>query len=668
MKDRLASVEDELRVTKENLQATIEEMETSNEELQATNEELIASNEELQSTNEELHSVNEELYTVNAEYQAKIAELTELTVDMNHLLEATEVHTVFLDSKLRLRKFTPRDRETFNLCPRTSAAASTPSPTTWPTTSWWGPRAGGGRRPPIEREVQDGKKNSYFMRLLPYRTSQAGTDGVVLTLVDISGIKQAQRNLAISEERYRALVRASAILWIADRNGGFARPPIRVGEVHRPGLGGPARRRLVRRLSPRRSGPGARRLAERAARAAAVRGPGAPLQQGPRRLPALRGPGRSRRRRARPAARVGGRHHRRPRLPGVAAAAAAAGGPDPGHPPPLARLHLGQGPERPVPGGQPAVPGGDGDALPGPGGQDRLRGAAGGGGRPAPRHRARVPGERRDHRGRGAHPRRQAAHLPDREVPAARRAEPGLRPGGHLHRHHRAQAGRRGDPQGGGAAGPVPGHAVARAAHAAGGHPQRRRPAGEGERDPPAQLCPRRHPAADPAHGQAGRGPAGRGAGDPRPAGAGRPVAGRAVHRRGGRGHGAARGRAPGPAAGAGARRGGAAGARRRGPPAPDLHQPHHQRRRLHPQRARGGQHAQRRPQRRRGGARHRDRPVARGAVPGVRAVLPDAPGAGPQARRAGGGPDPGPQAGPPARRRHHRRTARAPAPARPSR
>ena len=72
--------------TKENLQATIEELETSNEELQAANEELLASNEELQSTNEELQSVNEELYTVNAEYQRKIAELTELTNDMDNLL------------------------------------------------------------------------------------------------------------------------------------------------------------------------------------------------------------------------------------------------------------------------------------------------------------------------------------------------------------------------------------------------------------------------------------------------------------------------------------------------------------------------------------------------------------------------------------------------------
>ena len=89
----------------------------SNEELQATNEELQASNEELQSTNEELQSVNEELYTVNAEYQRKIAELTELTNDMDNLLASTEVGTIFLDGQLRIRKFTPQIAETFNLVP-----------------------------------------------------------------------------------------------------------------------------------------------------------------------------------------------------------------------------------------------------------------------------------------------------------------------------------------------------------------------------------------------------------------------------------------------------------------------------------------------------------------------------------------------------------------------
>jgi two-component system CheB/CheR fusion protein len=115
--ERIKQLEERLQETQESLQTTIEELETSNEELQATNEELMASNEELQSTNEELHSVNEELYTVSSEHQRKIEELTDLTEDMDNLLKATNIGTVFLDEQLNIKRFTPAASQLFNLIP-----------------------------------------------------------------------------------------------------------------------------------------------------------------------------------------------------------------------------------------------------------------------------------------------------------------------------------------------------------------------------------------------------------------------------------------------------------------------------------------------------------------------------------------------------------------------
>ena len=225
LRERLATVEDELRLTKENLQTSIEEMETSNEELQATNEELIASNEELQSTNEELHSVNEELYTVNGEYQAKIAELTEITGDMNHLLEAAEIHTIFLDRELRLRKFTPRIAATFNLLPQDVGrrldvfAPGLNDPQLIPDVERVA-RSGES----VERQVRDRHGHTYFLRILPYKKEDL-IEGVVITLIDITAVKRAERELATTEERYRTLVRAvTAILWTADAQGKFASP------------------------------------------------------------------------------------------------------------------------------------------------------------------------------------------------------------------------------------------------------------------------------------------------------------------------------------------------------------------------------------------------------------------------------------------------------------
>lgn len=195
-RDQIRHLEDELRYNKENLQATIEELETSNEEMQATNEELVASNEELQSTNEELHSVNEELYTVNAEYQKKIEELAELNHDMEHLLMSTDVAIVFLDSELRIRKFTPPVAEIFDLVEqdlgRRIATFSHRIRHENLLEDLEAVLTGRDRR---ELEVRDHDGNCYFMRILPYDLGDR-VDGVVLSLIDITVLDQARARIS----------------------------------------------------------------------------------------------------------------------------------------------------------------------------------------------------------------------------------------------------------------------------------------------------------------------------------------------------------------------------------------------------------------------------------------------------------------------------------------
>jgi len=199
--DRMDTLESELAYTRETLQATIEELETSNEEMQATNEELVASNEELQSTNEELHSVNEELYTVNAEYQQKIIELKELNADMQHLLEGTDVGTVFLDRDLRIRRYTSKMASIFRIQPhdigrqisdfshnidRSQLMHEIEQVLETGTV--------------VEDEVRDRNGTTYFLRVLPYRIPRAPqrgieqppSEGVVLTLTDISAVERAR--------------------------------------------------------------------------------------------------------------------------------------------------------------------------------------------------------------------------------------------------------------------------------------------------------------------------------------------------------------------------------------------------------------------------------------------------------------------------------------------
>jgi two-component system CheB/CheR fusion protein len=199
-RDRLDEVEAELTHTKESLQAATEELETSNEELQAANEELLASNEELQSTNEELQSVNEELYSVNAEYQRKIADLTELTNDMENLLSSTEIGTIFLDRELRIRKFTSRMGDSFNLLPHDVGR----SIETFAHNIEHPDLLDDLRRVTedgevVERELLDRRGRTFFLRILPYR-AKGEINGVVLTLIDVSGLKAAED--ALFRERY----------------------------------------------------------------------------------------------------------------------------------------------------------------------------------------------------------------------------------------------------------------------------------------------------------------------------------------------------------------------------------------------------------------------------------------------------------------------------------
>lgn len=181
----------DLQSTEENLQSAIEELATSNEELQSTNEELMASNEELQSTNEELHSVNEELYTVSAEHQRKIDELMQLTLDMEHLLKATQIGTIFLDEKMYVRRFTPAAVQAFNLIPQDIGRPITHITVRFQGVDFLGLLdAVNASQQVREAEVSvDG--HPYLLRVLPYRAEVSDPRGAVVTLIDIGALKSA---------------------------------------------------------------------------------------------------------------------------------------------------------------------------------------------------------------------------------------------------------------------------------------------------------------------------------------------------------------------------------------------------------------------------------------------------------------------------------------------
>jgi two-component system CheB/CheR fusion protein len=197
----VASLEKELESTKEHLQTTIEELETSNEELKSTNEELQSVNEELQSTNEELEtskeelqSTNEELMTVNTELQNKVDELSAANNDINNLLASTDIGTVFLDTDLCIKRFTPAMTKMINLIP-----TDIRRPISDITSKLRYVNIAKDAKEVLatlihkEVETKDDQGNYFTVRISPYRTTENVIEGVVITFLDSTRIKEGEK-------------------------------------------------------------------------------------------------------------------------------------------------------------------------------------------------------------------------------------------------------------------------------------------------------------------------------------------------------------------------------------------------------------------------------------------------------------------------------------------
>jgi PAS domain S-box-containing protein len=210
--DELQSLKEQLNATVEQFEVSSEELKASNEELQAMNEELRSAAEELETSKEELQSVNEELVTVNQELKDKVAELSRANSDLNNLMTATDLATIFLDRELRLVRFTPRVQETFNFLP---ADIGRPISDITHKLRYETLIADAAevlqRLSVIEREVgvEDGR--TFLARMSPYRTLDDRISGVVVTLIDVTRVKMVEAELRESEARLQRMVNVARV-------------------------------------------------------------------------------------------------------------------------------------------------------------------------------------------------------------------------------------------------------------------------------------------------------------------------------------------------------------------------------------------------------------------------------------------------------------------------
>jgi len=194
LKNELRATQMRLHTAQEEFEATNEELRAANEELQSMNEEYRSVAEELETSKEELQSTNEELQTVNSELKYKLQEVSRAHSDLENLMAASDIPTLFLDRELSIRRFTPKAADLFSIRssdldrPIYELSRSVDYPSLEDDA-----KAVLRDLTPVEREVSGADGCWYLARLRPYRTEDHRIDGVVISFVDFTAQKHAEQ-------------------------------------------------------------------------------------------------------------------------------------------------------------------------------------------------------------------------------------------------------------------------------------------------------------------------------------------------------------------------------------------------------------------------------------------------------------------------------------------
>jgi two-component system CheB/CheR fusion protein len=202
LRDELQSSRTRLNASHEEENTAIEELRAANEELQFINEEYRSTAEELETSQEGQRSINEELQTLNHEMKLRLEAVARAHNDLQNLLAVTDVGTLFLDGALRIKGFTSRVTDLFNITVKDEGR---------PLTDFTHRLIYDGLPAdaesvlkslvPLEREVQNRDSDWFLVRLRPYRTTDDRIEGVVVTFIDVTERRRTELALRDSEDR-----------------------------------------------------------------------------------------------------------------------------------------------------------------------------------------------------------------------------------------------------------------------------------------------------------------------------------------------------------------------------------------------------------------------------------------------------------------------------------
>jgi two-component system CheB/CheR fusion protein len=203
VREQLRQAERRIETMRYERNETNEDLRAANEELQSLNEEYRSTTEELETSKEELQSVNEELHTVNQELKLKLDEVSRTHGDLENLIAAANVAIVFLDRDLTIRRFTPQLNQVFNVKTRDldrplSDLTHVLQYETLEDDARRVLATGQG----MERTLATGDGRVLVVRFGRYATGDGqAVEGVVITFIDVTPLKEAEAALRASERR-----------------------------------------------------------------------------------------------------------------------------------------------------------------------------------------------------------------------------------------------------------------------------------------------------------------------------------------------------------------------------------------------------------------------------------------------------------------------------------
>merc|ERR1711879_366529 len=66
---------------------------------------------------------------------------------------------------------------------------------------------------PIEKEVRDNTNQWFLMRIIPYRTAENAVEGIIITFVNITSLKDSQSDYNVLENRLETAMKMAKLTW-----------------------------------------------------------------------------------------------------------------------------------------------------------------------------------------------------------------------------------------------------------------------------------------------------------------------------------------------------------------------------------------------------------------------------------------------------------------------